>query len=583
MIFNNAKKAFIIFAFILLITHASFKKTGSKCHTNDDCPDLHSCQHNVCKHKPLFPITVREVFGTIIVLLLNALLTAGGVGAGAAYVPYISLLFGVTLQQSVYIGYACVFGGGLGNLMNTIRLKNPETGRYLINFNINMIVLPALMIGVMIGLIINRVIAPVMVNIILLLVLVYSSTKNLSKLKLNLKKEKNDKIAKAKNNSNARNVAESDIGPTQNGSQIIDEGNQEGFSKNYIKEQENSINPLRNMSYRSNVLTTNNEQKSNNMLTTVLKNNFERNTTVNLETNAKEDDVIEKSEFLSKIDSESDNKIKDSQPEPSILRTGNNDGSESQSIKSENRIQANNTVPVIVINQAQNNSVKDPMMIKREQLYLKEKEFPFYKLRQLSYIIIIIVVIGLIRGTSHFKPVVGIKWTCWWDFVWFTIAILIYSACLARNISLVLKWQKEKQEVKYEFRPEEPILDFYKIVKLIFVATCAGILGAIVALGGSMIVGPTLLDFKMPPAFSAATTGLFMIFSMFNTMFNTVLNGKTRNKSDSLVFTTILSVFFYFIKDRKLVHKENWKAINNPNPDYNRCSARLFVSIRPAD
>ena len=126
----NIKQTFILLSLLVLVSSNTYSYTGSSCKANSDCPDLHSCIEDVCAHKNLFPITAREVFGSLLILLMNALLTAGGVGAGAAYVPYIILIFEMTLQKAVTIGYACVFGGGVGNLVSMIIIKNPETNRF---------------------------------------------------------------------------------------------------------------------------------------------------------------------------------------------------------------------------------------------------------------------------------------------------------------------------------------------------------------------------------------------------------------------------------------------------------------------
>jgi len=195
---------------------------------------------------------------------------------------------------------------------------------------------------------------------------------------------------------------------------------------------------------------------------------------------------------------------------------------------------------------------KDPKAEKRALLEKQEQKFPFHKVRELLLNIVVIVVVGLLRGTKKFDPITGVDWTCGYDFGWFAVTIVLFGLLLFRSIYLVLKWQKEKEEVGYEFLPEEPYMNQNKIIKLLIVSTMAGIIGAIVALGGSMIVGPTLLDFKMPPAFSAATTSVFMIFSMFNTMFQTILNGKIAAQEIAW-FLPLSCVFSYF--SSKLI---NW-------------------------
>jgi len=491
-------KTFLLFIFLGLFTLGLTTRTGSPCQVTEDCPDLHECEEDegyvgtVCVHKPLFPITAREVIGSLIIIFLNSLLTAGGVGAAAAYVPYIMVLFNFTLSQSVAIGYCTVFGGGVGNLINIIMLKSPKTKRFLTNYNINMIVLPALMIGIMIGMILQRSFPPIVTNLILMLVLIYSFTKNFMKLKLNLKKERQEKESAAK-------------------AKAADEVHK----KAVMQTEEKALN-----TEEAQAAQTPEQELSS------------------------EGDVEE----------EEEEKKEKAKVEPNPEKA-NNDSSVITGVA------VSNSTPGINIVVAKNSSeltlvgqpvLKDPKEEKRKLLEQQEQKFPFHKVRELLVNIVIIIIVGLIRGTKKFDPVVGVDWTCGWDFGWFAVAIILFGLSLARNIHLVLKWQKEKEEVGYEFLPEEPHLDQKKITRLLIVSTVAGIIGAIVALGGSMIVGPTLLDLKMPPAFSAATTSVFMIFSMFNTMFQTILNKKIA--AQELAWFLPLSLVFSYTSSKVV----NW-------------------------
>lgn len=464
---------FFLLLFIV-ITSSRVVETGSTCGAIEDCPDLHKCEENICIHKELFPITGREVGGTIFILILNAIMTAGGVGGGAAYVPYIMLIFQYTLKQSIYIAYACVFGGGLGNLANTIRLKNPKTGRYMINFNVNMIILPALMIGVIIGVLISRMLPPFITNIVLLLVLGFSIYKNSFKLKINLSKERNDrKIRKELELMEQNKVRETDRQAQENPPLTREENNP--LSDENIENEGNGPLP--------------------------------------------------------------ENKVGSI---PIIL----------------DKVTSVSTAPNVTTRESEttssSNPVEDLRVTKREFLMKKEQRFPFRKIGELLINVIIIVVIGIIRGSKSFDPVVGAAWTCGWDFLWFGIAILAFLLNLTRSVYLVQKWQKEQAQAGYEFLPEDPLLNRNRIIKLVIGSVFAGIIGAIVALGGAIILGPVLLDMQIPPAFSSATTGLFMIFSMFNAMFITILDGRL--SWEQLVWFLPLAFLFSFISS-KLV---NW-------------------------
>ena len=159
------------FVLILSLTLSFSSANELACQISEDCPNLQNCHQNICVQKELFPITPEEGFGTFLAVIINVLMTLGGVGAGAAYAPYLQFIFKVPLQKAFAMCSACVFGGGVGNLLSIITLKDPVTNRYSINYDINLIVLPALMIGVSIGSIVSRALAPLLVKIVLLFVL----------------------------------------------------------------------------------------------------------------------------------------------------------------------------------------------------------------------------------------------------------------------------------------------------------------------------------------------------------------------------------------------------------------------------
>jgi len=493
------KKLSLLLSFTLLAAVAWSAETGAFCTIEDDCPVLHNCLSSdtnpnvkTCVHKPLFPITAREVIGTIINVFLNALLTAGGVGAGAAYVPYIILLFRTTLSHAIYIAYLCVFGGGMGNLVNIIGQRNPKTKRFLTNYSLNMIILPALMIGVMFGMILQRIFPPLVTHLILLCTLAYALYKNYGKLKINLAKERKERQAKKE----AVKVEElACINTATEPDRVVTEQAPEQAKKVPEPVKESVKEPAKEVDRKMSgqekgedmtVMTCLPDKGSSRALNVIIK--------------------------------------------PSDVNLAQLQG------------------PVVEAEIAE----KDALAEKRKCIYEREEKFPFHKIREILPNVIIIVVIGLIRGSKTFKPIVGVEWTCGWDFLWFGIAILAYGTVLTRCLYLVLKWQKEKKEVGYEFLPEEPFMDRPKIIKLIIVSTIAGTIGAIVALGGSMIVGPTLLDFKMPPTFSSATTGFFMIFAMFNTTFTTILNGKVT--AAEIAWFLPLSFLFSFISGRLVTY-----------------------------
>ena len=482
----------ILYAALLTLTVSSAAETGDSCQTVDDCPSLHSCENHICVHKDLFPITAREVIGTIIILTMNALLTAGGVGGGAAYVPYIMLLFEVDLQKAISYAYLCVFGGGLGNLANTIFLKNPKNKRFLINYDVNLIILPALMIGIMIGLICQRVLPPLVTNIILLFVLAYSMYKNSLKLKVTMKKERHEKKEKRSAIELAKKQLESP--------EVITETPLE------VKEREEAEILPGMVQYDA-------EHEQQQRKATASEYNDEELAKF------KSEDVTSRP---SRSESKSSSSVVKVGPESALTKEQS---------------------PVI-----QNNAAEELLAKQRHEIEQKQLKFPFHKLALLLVNVAIIIIVGIIRGTKVFDPVVGVDWSCGWDFLWFALAILFFGIASAVNVYLVNKWQQEKVRVKYEFLHEEPLLNMKRIIQLKIASIVAGIVGAMVALGGAMIISPSLLDMGMPPAFSAAATGVFMIFSMFNALFGTILNKRITGVE--LAWFLPLAILFSYVSSK---------------------------------
>ena len=442
--------------FTALFAIATTAETGDICQTDDQCPALHSCTDSVCIHKTLFPLSAREIIGTALILFMSSLLTAGGVGGGAAYVPYIMLLFEVDLQKAITYAYACAFGGGLGNISNTIFLKNPKTKRFMINYDVNLIILPALMSGVLLGSVLQRIFPPLVVNILLLLVLAYSMYKNALKIKTLLKKEKHER--------KAIEMSKFTISSTQPQPQPV-----------FTTEAPLQIE----------------EKEEIEFFPAMVEYDAEREQIETAEAHELNDKELTKPAV----------KSKESVDFPEAKTSDNS--------------------PAV-----QNISDEDLLQQKRHQIEQQMLKYPFHKLALLSINVVIIIGIGVIRGTSKFDPVVGVDWSCGWDFLWFGIMIGIFGIASAVNIYLVNKWQKEKILVGYEFLHEEPLLNTRRIISIMTASFIGGCLGSVVALGGGMVISPTLLDMGMPPAFSAAATGLLLVFSMFNTIFQQVMNKK---------------------------------------------------------
>eukprot|EP01017_Pseudomicrothorax_dubius_P024014 TRINITY_DN25563_c0_g1_i1.p1 TRINITY_DN25563_c0_g1~~TRINITY_DN25563_c0_g1_i1.p1 ORF type:complete len:422 (-),score=57.59 TRINITY_DN25563_c0_g1_i1:60-1265(-) len=131
---------------------------AQRCSKSKPCPNLYKCNERlkICQHKEIFPLTMQEIFGSLLVIVVAGLANAGGLGGGAIITPILIIFFEYRASASIMISYILVFGGSLGNFFLSGLAKDPETGRRVVNYDLALLCLPLLLMGTLIGLKINR-------------------------------------------------------------------------------------------------------------------------------------------------------------------------------------------------------------------------------------------------------------------------------------------------------------------------------------------------------------------------------------------------------------------------------------------
>ena len=174
----SSKQLFFFFALLALTT---CQTEGDSCKSDADCPSFNLCINFVCTHQGLTPISLQLIFSTIFISIICAFAVAGGVGVGAVFVPFFEILLNFQVKSAVVRATAVLLGSGLGNLMYILFLRHQETKRPVINYNINLFVIPGLLIGVAIGSLVQKIIAPLISIILLAIIMAYSAKKYISK------------------------------------------------------------------------------------------------------------------------------------------------------------------------------------------------------------------------------------------------------------------------------------------------------------------------------------------------------------------------------------------------------------------
>eukprot|EP01017_Pseudomicrothorax_dubius_P011257 TRINITY_DN14179_c0_g1_i1.p1 TRINITY_DN14179_c0_g1~~TRINITY_DN14179_c0_g1_i1.p1 ORF type:complete len:220 (-),score=48.85 TRINITY_DN14179_c0_g1_i1:35-694(-) len=160
------------------------------------CPTLYNCIEGVCVHKPLFPLSTLEIFGSILVVIISGVANAGGLGGGAILTPILIVFFKYKLIECIMIAYVLVFAGSFCNFLMVFRDRQPN-GKLVIDYDMAVIVLPLLSMGTIIGVKINKLLPEILSFAVVLSLLIYLLQKVARKAKQLFIKENEAKAAEA--------------------------------------------------------------------------------------------------------------------------------------------------------------------------------------------------------------------------------------------------------------------------------------------------------------------------------------------------------------------------------------------------
>ncbi len=154
-----------ILIYLLLILFTIGINAQTQDCVESECPSLfvYDCEQETCVHKGIFPLTFREIFGAILIVIFSGLLTSGGMGGGGIYTPILLMVFSYESSKAVMLVYCMIFGGSLGNFLNVAFQKDVETGKPLLLYDFALIVTPMMILGSTIGILLNKMTASILI------------------------------------------------------------------------------------------------------------------------------------------------------------------------------------------------------------------------------------------------------------------------------------------------------------------------------------------------------------------------------------------------------------------------------------
>ncbi|KAL8271673.1 hypothetical protein Esti_004386 [Eimeria stiedai] len=163
--------------------------------------------------KTLKDASYRDAIGMLLVALASIVAVCAGTGAqsvvsfvfvfvyfswGAVYVPIMTLVMGLSTHEATVASQALMSGGVLaGTLLNISKHHPLSPHRPLIDMNLVLFLGPAQIAGVSFGLVINRCLASWLIMVLLLVVLSFSAIKCVKQYKRIVRERKQEKASAA--------------------------------------------------------------------------------------------------------------------------------------------------------------------------------------------------------------------------------------------------------------------------------------------------------------------------------------------------------------------------------------------------
>ena len=126
---------------------------------------------NKCIHKRYLPPTIKEIFGSVLIVLGSALSNIGGIGGGGIMSPIMKFYMNFNKGDGVTIAKLMIFCGSLTGLLLKRNQNIPNTDKSPIDFNLVILLIPSVLYGTSIGVILNQIIPQIISYFLVILII----------------------------------------------------------------------------------------------------------------------------------------------------------------------------------------------------------------------------------------------------------------------------------------------------------------------------------------------------------------------------------------------------------------------------
>lgn len=141
--------------FKLLLILLVLSAAQDTCYSDSDCLELNKCEHNKCQHKSLFPLATTEYIGLVVMIVVSSIANAGGVGGSSMTISLMLLMHKFNPHACVALTQVFIFAGTCTATLLKIKDRHPTRDRPLIYYDVLMVIVSPILIGVSIGVLLN--------------------------------------------------------------------------------------------------------------------------------------------------------------------------------------------------------------------------------------------------------------------------------------------------------------------------------------------------------------------------------------------------------------------------------------------
>merc|ERR1711865_252208 len=132
-------------------------------------------------HKDLFPLDNTDYAGFFCGAVGLMIAAGGGIGGGGVLVPLFILVMGFHPRHAIPLSNITILGGSIANCILNIPKRHPLADRPLIDFDLVMVMEPLTIAGAVLGSIINKIAPEILVTLLLVITLGWTSKRTWAK------------------------------------------------------------------------------------------------------------------------------------------------------------------------------------------------------------------------------------------------------------------------------------------------------------------------------------------------------------------------------------------------------------------